>query len=560
MQLLTNLFNYMSLWVSGDTTPELYPFDLRTLRLCTWYERLEMVARLAEQVSALHASNKVHRTISIAQVFVNSNGQLVLGKSREEAFDRDVQDRHESVSGVKDFLAPERLQEHYRGSYKPADVYASGYLFYLLLFFEEPPWKDGSLLREMELKQTLLSELDLLSDIDAAKGLFFWMCHPDVQKRADITTACRLLKDILDDGLPSLSAYSPQEVPENMPANLLTRDPAEIVQIVKTLFENCPEGGPYYIPRKRSGLDQLIIYLKDRILLLPKQHPNREERTFGSDKCAREITLLEKEPSGWKMHHLFALTTKKNSSSHVFKSVARKERALHALFKDRGILPKHILSLSFADKPDKILCVYEKAIDLFNLIKTGSTLDFKRGLPLACRIIDAVDVLLKEGFVHRDIKLENILVGPNDSILLCDLDSCVKDIIWQHFSERVGTPEFIPPERHDRSYTGSWVEQVIYSVGCTLFFLTHNKLLPWDRENCMNTMDGILKAKHEYEPTAENARKSLQDSKKLPRLSSDELAKELTSWMVHPDKNLRTPWNKVIEINRILKIKLGIKG
>ena len=72
------------------------------------------------------------------------------------------------------------------------------------------------------------------------------------------------------------------------------------------------------------------------------------------------------------MRSLYALTSRKSKKTHVFKSVARKERTLHTIFKDKGILAKQILTLGYAHKPDKILCIYEKGAELFSYVSLAS--------------------------------------------------------------------------------------------------------------------------------------------------------------------------------------------
>ena len=80
-------------------------------------------------------------------------------------------------------------------------------------------------------------------------------------------------------------------------------------------------------------------------------------------------------------------------------------------------------------------------------------------------IVSAVNALHNKGIIHRDIKAENILIGPGRIAKLCDfntvLDSRERHMMWEE--AEIGTLEYMAPEIH---LTGRATERSdIFSLG-----------------------------------------------------------------------------------------------
>ncbi len=136
----------------------LVPLDIKDIPNMSWYKRLEMAIQLAVQLQALHDSGRVHCSISLDQVFINAQGQAVLGPSEDEAEEC--------------------------GRYKLDDVYTLGCVIYQLLFIEIPPWRtEHNSVKDVSVLVELLKEPELLSDAETAQFLTHWMCHPDPKER-----------------------------------------------------------------------------------------------------------------------------------------------------------------------------------------------------------------------------------------------------------------------------------------------------------------------------------------------------------------------------------------
>eukprot|EP00116_Pleurobrachia_bachei_P013681 sb/3473943/ len=63
-------------------------------------------------------------------------------------------------------------------------------------------------------------------------------------------------------------------------------------------------------------------------------------------------------------------------------------------------------------------------------------------------IILALDSMHQLGYIHRDVKPDNILTDENGHIRLADFGSCLKlgDKGLAHCNHAVGTPDYIAPE------------------------------------------------------------------------------------------------------------------
>jgi len=108
--------------------------------------------------------------------------------------------------------------------------------------------------------------------------------------------------------------------------------------------------------------------------------------------------------------------------------------------------------------------------DLFDLVET-----YPQGLPAHLirsylgQIADAVCFLHSQGIVHRDIKDENVVLGPNEKCVLIDFGSSglARKAGWDTFS---GTLDYAGPEilRGERYYGK---EQDVWAFGVVAYVL-----------------------------------------------------------------------------------------
>ncbi len=514
-------------------TNKLSGLTLTTVTNVPWYKRLEMAIRVAVQLKELHDSGRVHRNISVQAIVLNEKGQANLSKSPEEASTDEIT-TDMCCCGDQYFSPERRFRRGYSASYTFDDVYALGSAFYELFYGQKPSWTyRPASVHSVEVRQELLHEHELLADNDAVKFLTYWMCHPEPKMRPTMRDVCELLKAISENDHTVIYPYTPESLPEKITSH----------DEMERLFQDCVYNA--YVSRKISQMDLKIIFLTDLIILLPRKS---KLDSNGSIKNGRSATVLHKIDGRWHESAAFALSSN-DQSPHGFKCIEKKERVICDRLKDADVVPRHIITLTFADKPDKILSLYEQAVDLFTHVHENK-LDDEARVALACDLIDAVDKLQRAGFFHRDLKLENVLVDDSGRILFCDLDKMVQNRLWQYIVDRVGTPEYVPPERYNPSYAGSWEPHEVYGLGCTLLPIVVEDmlLLPWDRENC-STEEESLQARWDYEQTSDSAIETMKYAYDDPLL----LLEYLASWMVHPDKTKRASWDDVMKVRAILK-------
>lgn len=491
------------------TEPEkLHRLVYKDIPQMPWYTRLDMALSLALQVKELHKSGRFHGDITLSSVYLNR---------QQKAFLKPPATNNTDISQV------------------PNDILLLGCTIYELLYYKRAPWRTRPYKTdELDLVQKMLGEYELLSDDDALGFVIQWMCHPDPDKRFSIDTSITWLRRISEENHDAaLFCFTPPHIP-TIPANLVDRKPDEIADIVQQLFTGCVQNG--YISRKTLKLNHKIFYLKDLIILLPKKSKDEDHHVMGTFKHGRPVKIVQKIDGRWQDAALYALSSRKSESTYTYKSVARKERAMRALFKETRVLARCMITLSFSSKPDKLLCLYEQAVDLFTKLENKELED-----PVATsyKIIKALDTLQKAGIIHRDVKPENILITPDDEVLLCDMDDAVKDIIWKHYSEQVGSEPFFAPERHAQNCKGSWEPQEIYSLGCLLLLILELKVLPWETLNGYRVIDKKLSLKVKAEEEKAKLDKEQPLDKKSALIS-------LAYWMIHPAPDKRPTWNEII--------------
>ena len=119
---------------------------------------------------------------------------------------------------------------------------------------------------------------------------------------------------------------------------------------------------------------------------------------------------------------------------------------------DNGDLETYIKSI-FKEKDDKRYKLCEEAI-----------------LTILVQILRGLERIHNEQILHRDIKLQNILVFKNDLIKISDFGICKTS---RHGETKIGDPWFVAPEVVKGNKYSFKVD--IYSLGVVLYFLIYNK-------------------------------------------------------------------------------------
>jgi proto-oncogene serine/threonine-protein kinase Pim-2 len=109
------------------------------------------------------------------------------------------------------------------------------------------------------------------------------------------------------------------------------------------------------------------------------------------------------------------------------------------------------------------------ARDVFSFLEAAKTpLSEARVAKIFAQMVRVAYDLHKAGICHRDLKDENFLIAPDDSIFLIDFGTTME--YDSSYSDLVGTPCFFAPEYFDRGYFRP-EELTVWSLGSCLYML-----------------------------------------------------------------------------------------
>lgn len=189
----------------------------------------------------------------------------------------------------------------------------------------------------------------------------------------------------------------------------------------------------------------------------------------------------------------------------------------------------------FANKENDYL-VFERVHggDLFNIIEKRSFVPFTdvEANKIFKQILKAIMYSHENGIVHRDIKLENILMDPSGKVTVIDYGLC--DLVKKgNPSERFcGSIDYVAPEvLSKKSYNGFLADS--YSLGVVLYALLF-------AEFPFVSADRLSAIKRGMEPP-----KPAFTDAKLKKWNIDPLAKDLISKMLKPNPEHRISLDEV---------------
>jgi serine/threonine protein kinase len=156
-------------------------------------------------------------------------------------------------------------------------------------------------------------------------------------------------------------------------------------------------------------------------------------------------------------------------------ALARVKHPLVVRFLDFGFDPRwpYLVTEFFEGRP------------LGELLRSGGALPPEWALYLISQMADALGAVWQAGLVHRDIKPDNILVGPNGNAKLIDFGLAKSDALEatreRTGPELAGTAAYLAPEQaKDASVVDHRAD--IYSLGVTLYEALTGRL-PFEGRN-----------------------------------------------------------------------------
>jgi serine/threonine protein kinase len=140
--------------------------------------------------------------------------------------------------------------------------------------------------------------------------------------------------------------------------------------------------------------------------------------------------------------------------------------------------------------------------DLWRRLEQSGPLPEAEAVGIIVQIATALHEAHRQGILHRDVKPDNILLGPDGQAKLCDF-GLLKDLDGELDLTRthrgLGTPNFIAPEQFgDARHAG--VACDVYSLGATLYMAVTGEL-PFESRSLAATL--TKKINNEIQPPCE---------------------------------------------------------
>lgn len=124
------------------------------------------------------------------------------------------------------------------------------------------------------------------------------------------------------------------------------------------------------------------------------------------------------------------------------------------------------IAMEFVDGPSLRDVIERKFADTVDI----SNDDILQALVWVSQLCDALDATHKKGIIHRDIKPDNILIGPNDHVKITDFGIVhIEEATFTPTGALIGTPRYMSPEQVHGGRIDARSD--IYAVGIIIYEL-----------------------------------------------------------------------------------------
>jgi serine/threonine-protein kinase len=178
----------------------------------------------------------------------------------------------------------------------------------------------------------------------------------------------------------------------------------------------------------------------------------------------------------------------------------REEAAVAAAIEHPNIVPVH--DAGEADGMAYLTMRYVCGADLFTMVRGCAPLAPPQAAAIVADVGDALDALHGAGYVHRDVKPRNVLIGRDGHVFLSDF-GLARPVAGENGAEcnRAGTIDYAAPEQIRGGRADARAD--VYGLGCLLFFALTRRA-PFARE----TVQAKLRAHLHDPPPAASALRS----------------------------------------------------
>ena len=196
--------------------------------------------------------------------------------------------------------------------------------------------------------------------------------------------------------------------------------------------------------------------------------------------------------------------------------------------------------------------------DLLGFIRKRGKLSESVAKVIFKQIIEGLKYIHRKKIVHRDIKLDNILIDLTNTVKICDFGVSKKinkgDVMYDH----CGTPAYIAPEIFkNHGYEGFACD--IWSAGVTLYYMLGG-IQPFCAESIKDLEKIILEGKYDkledVSPEANDLINGMLQLDPKKRLTEEEILKH--PWIVNINLSHRSKLNLFTDAEKILLSKFNV--
>ena len=232
----------------------------------------------------------------------------------------------------------------------------------------------------------------------------------------------------------------------------------------------------------------------------------------------------------------------KSFNKKKFKNEKAKNKIYHEINLMKNLRHSYIVKLLDTFETDNHLLIIMENIaggDLLTYVKKRSKLSEKISKYIFKQLLLAINYIHSKNIVHRDIKLDNVLIDLNNNIKLCDFGVGKMVHEKEVLSDQCGTPAYIAPEiLVNKGYNGFGVD--VWSSGVVLYTMLSGNV-PFKANNLNDLQNMIITG-------------SFQEINGISKECNDLLHKLL---QINPKKRitveeaLNHPWLKGNEDNKL---------
>ena len=174
--------------------------------------------------------------------------------------------------------------------------------------------------------------------------------------------------------------------------------------------------------------------------------------------------------------------------------------------------------------------------DLLSFVKKRTKLPEKTARIIFKQLITTLKFIHSKGIIHRDIKLDNILIDLNNNIKICDFGVGKNYKKNEKLKDQCGTPAYIAPEilKNNDGYYGPPVD--IWSSGVVLYAMLSGNV-PFKANNIKDLHHNIIHGQylniHDISQDAKNLIKKILDVDPNNRINIDNILNH--PWMISND-------------------------